>query len=158
MTERRPRGWRDVRRDWPMLGQYERFESLITVLLCVVIGAAIVVAFYRLVVSVIDTLVLRSLNPLDHAVFQQVFGEIMTLLIALEFNHTLQYTVTPQRGIIQTRIVILIAILALTRKIIILDLSTLTASAMVGLAALTLGLGVAYWLVGHREEKPARAD
>ena len=53
--------------------------------------------------------------------------------------------ITPHHGIIQTRIVILIAILALARKIIILDLSTLSAAAMGGLAALTLGLGIAHW-------------
>ena len=152
IADRLPRNWRDVRREWAILTVYERFESLIAVLLRLVIGAVIMVAFYRLLVSVIDTLVLRSLNPLDHGVFQQVFGEIMTLLIALEFNHTLQYSITPHHGIIQTRIVILIAILALARKIIILDLSTLSAAVMGGLAALILGLGIAYWLVGSSDE------
>jgi len=41
---------------------------------------------------------LGTLNPLEHAVFQRVFGEIMTLLIALEFNHTLQYVISRDRG------------------------------------------------------------
>jgi uncharacterized membrane protein (DUF373 family) len=158
MADRLPGNWRDVRREWAILSMYERFECLIALLLRIVLGAVIVVAFYRLLVSVIDTLVLRSLNPLEHPVFQQVFGEIMTLLIALEFNHTLQYGITPQRGIIQARIVILIAILALARKIIILDLSGLSASMMGGLAALTLGLGVAYWLVGERDDHLRKSD
>jgi uncharacterized membrane protein (DUF373 family) len=73
---------------------YQRFEASVAFLLTLVIGAVIVVALYRLMVSVIETLVLKSLNPLDHSVFQQVFGEIMTLLIALEFNHTLHYVIT----------------------------------------------------------------
>jgi hypothetical protein len=60
---------------------------------------------------VVDSILLRALNPLDHAVFQQVFGAIMTLLIALEFNHTLRYVGPSARGIIQARIVILIALL-----------------------------------------------
>jgi Phosphate-starvation-inducible E family len=51
---------------------------------------------WELVVSVIDALVLRTLNPLDHTVFQHVFGHIMTVLIALEFNHSLQ---SPLRGL-----------------------------------------------------------
>jgi len=41
----------------------------------------------------------------------------MTLLIALEFNHTMQYVITRERGIIQGKIVILIAQLALARKV-----------------------------------------
>jgi hypothetical protein len=52
----------------------------------------------------IDGLVFDTLNPLDHRVFQSVFGEILTLLIALEFNHTLQYVVTRQQSIIQTKV------------------------------------------------------
>jgi hypothetical protein len=40
-----------------------------------------------------------------------VLGENLTLLIALEFNHTLQYVITRERGIIQAKIVILIALL-----------------------------------------------
>src|SRR5437867_12772836 len=43
----------------------------------------------------------------------------MTLLIALECNHTMQYVITRERGIIQGKIVILIAQLALARKVIV---------------------------------------
>jgi hypothetical protein len=49
---------------------YQRFETTVALLLTMVISAVILVALYRLVVSVIDTLVLRTLNPLDHTVFQ----------------------------------------------------------------------------------------
>jgi len=72
----RPRTWHDLRREWPVLSTYQRFEAGVALILTVVIGAVILVALYRLVVSVIETLVLKSLNPLDHAVFQQVFGEM----------------------------------------------------------------------------------
>jgi len=47
---------------------------------------------------------------------------IMTVLIALEFNHTLQDVLARERGIIQARTVVLIALLALARKVIIIDL------------------------------------
>jgi uncharacterized membrane protein (DUF373 family) len=101
---------------------YRRFEAAVAFALTVVISAVIVVALWRLIVSVVDTLVLRTLNPLEHEVFQRVFGEIMTLLIALEFNHTLQFVVKGQQGFIHTKMVILIALLALARKVIICNL------------------------------------
>src|SRR5713226_746278 len=59
----------------------------------------------------------REVNPLDHAVFQVVFGGIMTVLIALEFGHALQYFFSRGRGIIQAKIVIVIALLAIARKV-----------------------------------------
>lgn len=63
----------------------------------------------------------RELNPLDHVVFQRVFGEIMTVPIVLEFNHTLRYVVAGQRGIVQAQAVILIAQLAVARKVIVAE-------------------------------------
>lgn len=116
MVKRLPRSWGDIRRDWPILTAYQRFETTVALVLTIVIAAVILVALYRLVVSVIDTLVLRTLNPLDHTVFQHVFGEIITVLIALEFNHTLQYAITRSRGVIEAKIVILIAQLAIVRS------------------------------------------
>jgi uncharacterized membrane protein (DUF373 family) len=83
-------------------------------------------------------------------VFQRVFGEIMTLLIALEFNHTLQYVVANKVGIIQTRVVILIALLALARKVIVVDLYEAAPASVAGLAALALALGATYWLIDDR--------
>ena len=104
------------------LSGYERFEAFVAFALTFVVGIVILVALYRLIVSVLDELLLQSLNPLESAVFQRVFGGIMTLLIALEFNHTLRYVVTHDRGIIQAKIVILIALMAVVRKVIVVDL------------------------------------
>ncbi|TMB12661.1 MAG: hypothetical protein E6J66_05310 [Deltaproteobacteria bacterium] len=156
------RSWADVRNAWKTLAGYERFEVVVALLLRGVIGIIIVVALYRLIAGVVDTILLRALNPLDHVVFQQVFGAIMTLLIALEFNHTLRYVAPGARGIIQARIVILIALLALARKIIVADLFEIAPAELLGLAALSLSLGVTYWLVrdtdeGRRRRKDGRA-
>lgn len=109
-------------------------------------------------VSVVDTLVLQSLNPLEHGVFQTVFGEILTVLIALEFNHTLQYVITRERGIVQAKIVVLIAVLALVRKVIVTDLSAVGPASAASLAALLLALGVTYWLMRERDDRLRRAS
>ncbi len=80
-----------------------------------------------------------------------VFGEILTLLIALEFNHTLRYAIAGDPGIIQTKVVLLIAVLALARKVIVIDLSATNPVAIGALAALTVSLGVTYWFVEERD-------
>ena len=94
-----------------------------------------------------------ALNPLEYKVFQAVFGQIMTVLIALEFNHTLQYVVSREQSIIQTKIVLLIGLLALSRKFIILDLKEATPNELLGLAAVTLALGICYWLLRERDDR-----
>ena len=156
MVKRLPRSWGDIRTNWPILTAYQRFETIVALLLTMVIAAVILVALYRLVVSVIDALVLRALNPLDHTVFQQVFGEIITVLIALEFNHTLQYAITRSRGVIEAKIVILIAQLAIVRKLIVADFYGVTPAWLAGLAALILALGISYWFMRDRDDRPSR--
>jgi uncharacterized membrane protein (DUF373 family) len=145
--------WRHLKDNWPLLSYYQRFESTVALILTLVIALIVMVALYRLGKSVIAGLLFGVLDPLDHKVFQQVFGDIMTLLIALEFNHTLQYVVTREQSIIQTKVVLLIGLLALARKFIILDLHEVSAGQMVGLAAITLVLGVSYWLLRERDDR-----
>ena len=145
-----PPGLKRLQDDWRMLTYYQRFESIVALVLTLLVGLIIVVALFRLSFAIISGLLLGALDPLDHGVFQTIFGEIMTLLIALEFNHTLQYVVTRQQSIIQTTVVILIALLALARKFIILDLHTVSADQLFGLAGATVALAITYWLVKER--------
>ena len=105
------------------------------------------IALTRLIWSVFETLVLQALNPLEHQVFQLVFGEVMTLLIALEFNHTIQYVMNRKRGIVHARVVIVIALLALSRKVIVTDLHSMPASWLAALGGLVLALGATYWVM-----------
>ena len=149
--------WRGLRTEWSVLTHYQRFESLVAVVLTILIGLIIMVALVRLVVTVVAGLVLDIADPLDHSVFQAVFGEILTLLIALEFNHTLQYVVTREQSIIQTKVVLLIALLALARKFIVLELHQVTATEMLALAAVTLALGTTYWLLRERDDRRSPA-
>jgi uncharacterized membrane protein (DUF373 family) len=132
---------------------YQRIESLVAFVLTVVISVVIFVAVYRLVVDTVGNLLFGAANPLDHKVFQAVFGQIMTVLIALEFNHTLQYVVTREQSIIQIKTVLLIALLALARKFIVMDLAEVSSEHLFGLATVTLVLGVTYWLIRERDDR-----
>lgn len=151
------RKWQLFSSDWPTLTVYQRFESSVALVLTLLIAMVIMVALYRLLVQIFSGLVFGAMNPLDHEVFQSVFGEIMTLLIALEFNHTLQYVATRQQTIIQTKVVLLIALLALARKVIILDLSKTNPWNLLGLASVTLALGLAFWLTREPDARTRKA-
>src|SRR5205809_4535147 len=142
-----------LKSQWSVMSYYQRFESAVAVALTFVIGFIILVALYRLASTVVVGMLSGILDPLDQKVFQNVFGEIMTLLIALEFNHTLQYVVKREQSIIQTKVVLLIALLAIARKFVILDLHEVGPAEMLGLAAVALALGVTYWLIRDRDEQ-----
>ena len=145
-------GWMTAEQ-WRALTLYQRFEAVIAAVLTLAISLVIAMGLYRLIAEVVGGLVLGGLNPLNQKVFQGIFGEIMTVLIALEFNHTLQYVVNREQSVIQTKIVLLIALLALARKFILLDLKETTSPELLGLAAVTLAIGASYWLVREQEDR-----
>ena len=150
--------WSDLRANWAVLSYYQRFEGFVALVLTLVIGLIILVALFRLSFGVVTALLLGALDPLDHGAFQTVFGEILTLLIALEFNHTLQYVVKREQSIIQTKVVLLIALLAITRKLIVFDLRDVDAAQLFALAAVTLALGITYWLMRERDDRSDRSS
>jgi uncharacterized membrane protein (DUF373 family) len=144
--------WSRYKEQWTILTHYQRFEAAVAFVLTLVIALIVVVALYRLCVEVATSLLVEAVNPLEHSVFQAVFGQIMTLLIALEFNHTVRYVVARNQSVIQTKVVILIAELALARKFIVLDIRETTPAYLLALAAVALALGLCYWLMSDRDD------
>jgi len=72
---------------------------------------------------------------------------IFTVIIALEFKRSLLVLAERSDSVVQVRAVVLIALLAVVRKLIILDLSSTDAFHLLALAAAILALGAVYWLV-----------
>jgi uncharacterized membrane protein (DUF373 family) len=134
---------------WVTLSFYERFEQAIAFVLTWLIALIIVVATAELCREVIVLLARGVLDPLDYKWFQLIFGEIMTVMIALEFKHSILQVVAQRKSIIQVRTVVLIALLAISRKFIVLDTEA-EASHMFALAAIVVALAVAYRLIRDR--------
>ena len=75
-----------------------------------------------------------------------IFGAFMVVLIAVEiFINIRLYLGT---NLLPIRLVVATALMAIARKVIILDIATVTAQQMLAIAAVVLALGVTHWLVG----------
>jgi len=142
----------EMRSQWRLMTVYERFEQVVAITLSGVIAVVIVISLIQLIRLVFTLLVMDALNPLDHQVFQLVFGATMTLLIAMEFKHSIVKVALRKESIIQVKTVILIAILALARKFIILD-PDVDPAKLAALAGTILALGLTYWLMRERDDR-----
>ncbi len=147
------RWFTESRKEWDVMTFYERFEHVVAVALTAVISVIIVAALFRLLWNVFVLLVLGALDPTEYSVFQAIFGMIMTVLIALEFKHSILKVVARKDSIIQVKTVILIALLAISRKFIILDIKEVPASSVAALAGSVLALGLVYWLMRERDDR-----
>ncbi|MBR0683850.1 phosphate-starvation-inducible PsiE family protein [Roseomonas eburnea] len=143
---------------WRSLTFYEKFEQSVVFVLTILIALIVLAALWNLLKLVATSLLLVDIfDPTDPAVFQTVFGAIFTVVIALEFKRSLLVVVERRFGIVQVRAVVMIAMLAVVRKFIILDLSQTEAMKLLALGAAILALGIVYWLVRDQDRREAEA-
>ena len=151
-----------ARAAWKLLSIYGKFEHAVILILTGLIAIIIMLAVWHLVLKVLAGIVAsQAFDPTDNTVFQALFGMIFTVIIALEFKRSLLVVAERRSSIVQVRTVVLIALLAIVRKLLILDMSATDALHLFALASAILALGCVYWLVrdqDNREHAAARVD
>jgi len=110
------------------------------------IGLITLLAMARLFVGIYDTVFVSWDVKNLHAV-QVLFGMVMTVLIALEFGNSILQHIREHSTIIQAREVILIGMMAVVRKVMIIDLSTTSPWLIAALGVIALSLAGAYWVM-----------
>ncbi|HCH5588658.1 TPA: phosphate-starvation-inducible PsiE family protein [Vibrio parahaemolyticus] len=73
------------------------------------------------------------------------FGAFMAVLIAIEIF--INITIYLRENVIHVKIVMATALMAIARKVIIIDFDTLSAMYLIGIAAVMISMSIGYWLV-----------
>ncbi len=135
------------------LSFYERFEHAVVLVLTMLIVIVVASATWHLALAVFALVLSNQVDLANQQVLQAVFGMIFTVIIALEFKHSLLVVLARQESVVRVRSIVLIAMLAVARKFIILDLSEAAPAELFALAAAILALGVVYWLVRDQDRR-----
>jgi uncharacterized membrane protein (DUF373 family) len=140
---------------------YERFEGLISRLIMVVLGFVTLYSFGAAVIELVNDLRLGT-DFMEKELLQDTFGSILTVLILLEFTHSIYRSIKNRSVIIEARAIVLIAIIVVARKLILVDFKSATVEQVASYGGIALALGILYWLlgaaVGHkRGERPPAA-
>jgi uncharacterized membrane protein (DUF373 family) len=77
-----------------------------------------------------------------------VFASFLAVLIAIEIFANI--TLYLRDDVIHVRLVIATALMAIARKVIVLDFNTVAPEYLYGTGAVLLALGVTYWLVASK--------
>ena len=132
---------------------YDRFEQTIAITLTGIISVIILVSVVQLIRNVFFSLILGALDPLEHNSFQSIFGMIMTVLIAMEFKHSIIQVALRRDSFVQVKTVVLIGLIAIARKFVIVDVNETEPAKLAALAGMAMSLGVTYWLLREREDR-----
>lgn len=139
---------------WRAMTVYNQFEHIVVMFLTALIAVVIIAGLWNLTLKIFYNLILTdTFDPTDYVVFQSVFGMIFSVIIALEFKRSLLVVAERRNSIVQVRTVILLAMLAIVRKLIILDLSHTSPLHLLALAAAILALGAVHWLVRDQDRR-----
>jgi uncharacterized membrane protein (DUF373 family) len=134
----------------------EAFKRIIAAVLLVLMAVLVVIATTELVLGMASWLLPGSFFAQANAVLTQAellgaFGVFLTVLIALELVETVE--VYFREHAVHIEIVLLVAMIALSRKFVLLDPHDYEPQVLFALAAILLSLGVTYYLV--RRSGPA---
>lgn len=123
-----------------------RFEYGVVLTLVTAVGLVTLLALARLFYGLYDAIFINW-DVKDYYSVQLLFGRIMSVLIALEFGNSILRHINEHSTIIQAREVILIGMMAIVRKVMIIDITTVSPLLIASLGALALALASAYWFM-----------
>jgi len=118
------------------------------------------VIIYSLFVAIITLSgdLASGIESMETSALKDTFGLILTVIILVEFNHSIVLAIRQRSGAIQVRIVVLITIIVLARKLVLLDYTTASMETLLGLGGLALSLGGLYWLISDGEQRKRAPD
>jgi len=130
-------------------------ERTVFIALALLMMLAIVLSTIELAWILISELRKAPAMLLDIRNLLEVFGFFMMILIGLELLEIIKSHITAKH--IQIEIVLLVALIAIARKVIILEIKDSNPWVLVGMAAIITGLSVGYFLIA-RARKELKAD
>lgn len=138
-----------LKRSWKDLPPYELFEQITSRVIMFFISVIILYSLILMAIKLLDQFKL-GLAFIETESLRDVFGSILTILILIEFNHSIALALSKKSGILQARPIVLITILVIARKVILLDFSATTFEQLIGISAIAVAFGLLYWLLNVR--------
>lgn len=129
---------------------YTRFERIVAGVLLAGMVVVILLATFSFLRTT-GTTVLEWRGDLAYGTFQTLFDRVLAAIIALELAHSVHMMVKGKHGFTQVKTVLLIGVLAIVRKLILLEVSGTSGLFLLGLGGAILALGVVFALVHYVE-------
>lgn len=122
-----------------------KVEKLIIYSLIVMMAGILILATVELGYYLIRTIISSDYLLIDLNDLMDLFGVFMLVLIGIELLDTIK--VYLHSNIVHVEVVVLVAIIALARKVIALKTENMSGDKIIGIAVLIVALGLTYYLI-----------
>ena len=122
-----------------------KFERCVILSLIVMMIIVVLISTIELGYIIVKDIISPPLFWLEIQQLLEIFGFFMLILIGVELLETIKAYLAEK--VVHSEIVLEVALIAITRKVIILDTKEYSGMAVMGIAALILAIAIAYYLM-----------
>ena len=128
-----------------MMAYLEKFEQIVTHSLLVMMAGVVLLATIELAWLLSKDVLSPLLFLLGLDELLELFGQFLLVLIGIELMHMMKIYI--KHRVIQHEAMLIVALIAMARKIIVPDTKELPEGTLLGIAAIVLALALGYYLV-----------
>jgi uncharacterized membrane protein (DUF373 family) len=146
--------WKPWTRNDTMIKLLEKFEHYILDALILMLAFVVLVSTIELGWIIIKDLIQPPKYFLEIADLKEIFGFFLMVLIGIELLETMKAYIVEK--VIHVAIILEVAIIAIARKIIILDFEKYDGLTIIGTASLIASVAIAFLFVKRKFHKQAK--
>ena len=150
MPERKPAFRMRSLEDLKLLASLDGFKRILVIVITFMMGLVLLLGVidlgYTLYIDIFDAppYLLVSINEL-----LDLFGIFLLVLIGIELFETMEIYI--KENVVHIEVVLTVALIAVARKVIILDIKKVDSVTLLGIAAIIIALAVGYYLIMRTE-------
>lgn len=133
------------------LSYLDKFQKFIIVILAILTGLVVMLATLELVYVIALDLLSPPIVLLDSKELLDIFGYFLLILIGIELLET--FSIYLHERAINVQVVLLVAMIALARKVIILDAEDIQSLTLFAIGFVILALAAGYYMVKRSQDE-----
>lgn len=133
------------------LSYLDKFQKFIIVILAILMGLVVMLATLELVYVIALDLLSPPIVLLDSKELLDIFGYFLLILIGIELLET--FSIYLHERAINVQVVLLVAMIALARKVIILDAEDIQSLTLFAIGFVILALAAGYYMVKRSQDE-----
>ena len=129
-----------------MIEKFKKFQRMIIFSLMIMMMLVLFLSTLDLAWIIIQDIITPPYLLPDVKELLEIFGFVLLILIGIELTETMVKTYESQ-SVDHAQIVMAVAIIAISRKVIVLEVNDLNGLSLLGIAAIILSLSIGYFLL-----------
>lgn len=134
-----------------MLNIIKKTEKILISIILIIFFSILIMAFIDIIYVIIDYITEPPILIINAEKLMELFSLFLIILLGLELLETIKAYL--EDDVVHVELVVLVAIIALARKVIVWDFNKYTEMDLISMAIIIIALGITYFLIKKADIK-----